>query len=176
MLDLERLVGRALDLGAEFVEIRWQRSTTSRLFVVDGVIRELNTGIVEGVGIRALVGGAWGFATVHGGDPESVKRALEEAVSLAKASARMKSEKFRLDAPSNQGSWSARVRKDPAEVGMEEKIRFALELNDSARRVDPRVKNVNVGYADTHSQEEIVNSLGTRVKQETVRTLSLIHI
>ncbi len=176
MLDLERLVGRALDLGAEFVEIRWQRSTTNRLFVVDGVIRELNTGIVEGVGIRALVGGAWGFATVHGGDPDAVERALKEAVRLAKASAQMKSEKFRLDAPSHQGSWSTRVRKDPSEVDVEGKIRFALDLNDSAKRVDPRVKNVNVGYADTHSQEEIVNSLGTRVRQETVRTRAAVQV
>ncbi len=176
MPDVEWLVERAESLGAEFAEVRWQRVESTRLVVVDGTLRELNTGVREGFGIRAFVGGAWGFSTVHGGDESAAMRAVEEAVRLASAASKLKSESFKMGGEPSSGTWETRARMDPREVDISRKIDFTMELNDSARAVDQRVKNVNAAYVDTVSEERIANTLGTRVSQEIVRTRAAVQI
>jgi len=176
MPDLERLVERAESLGAEFAEVRWQRVESTRLVVVDGTLRELNTGVREGFGIRAFVGGAWGFSTVHGGDESAALGAVEEAVKLAKAASKLKSERLNISGEPTTGSWETSARVDPREVDISRKIEFTMGINDSARAVDQRVKNVNVAYVDTVSRESVANTLGTRVTQEVVRTRAAVQV
>ena len=64
---LKELIMRALDLaqsrGAQYADVRVVNNRTESISVKDGIVEELNSSETEGVGVRVLVNGAWGFAS-----------------------------------------------------------------------------------------------------------------
>ena len=114
---------RAMCEDAESVDVRDDR--------VGGVSRESS----QGVGVRVLVDGAWGFAATSAPDPAAVTRTAERAVDIARAGAAVqRGEPVRLDdSPPAQGSYVTPHERDPFEVPLPEKIHYLLAAAAAAR-------------------------------------------
>jgi TldD protein len=142
----------ASDAGAAYADAR----------VVDTLVEnaELATGVVEGVersesfgiGVRAMVAGAWGFASTSEVTEASAARVAREAVAIARASALVAGPPVEL-APlaAAHGTWASAFEIDPFAVSLEDKLGLLGEADDAMRR-EPRVKltKAHLGSRRTH--------------------------
>ncbi len=62
-----------------FVELRYHKRISNNFMATKGRVDVANHSIVEGVGVRAMVDGAWGFAATADVSARGVRKALEQA-------------------------------------------------------------------------------------------------
>src|SRR3989304_3195790 len=68
----------------------------------------------QGIGIRVLVNGYWGFAATARLEPEEIERTAGLAVEIARAASRLPMEPVRLaDADPATGTWHSPMQEDP---------------------------------------------------------------
>src|SRR6266496_2261254 len=108
------LTDRALDTattrGATYVEARVVRRDERAVVVKTGTVAALATSESEGIGVRALVDGAWGFASTRSLDADEVERAARDAVRIARASATATRRPVQLDErPMAHGAFATEV-------------------------------------------------------------------
>ena len=135
------LTDRALDTatarGAGYVEARIVRREERGIVVKTGSVAALAVSESEGIGVRALVDGAWGFAATRSLDPEDIDRAAGQAVRIARASRTATRSPVQLDErPPAQGSYRTDVRVDPFGVALEETTAELLEADARMRAVE----------------------------------------
>ena len=159
-MDLEEAISYALDLGAQFVEIRHQKISITEIFVVNEVIRRLSSGDESGYSVRVLLNGAWGFSS-----GPSLKELVESSIKLAKT---CEKEEIEVHGKPYTGSYIHSVKIPPDQVPVDRKARDAVDL--CKRGMIEEVRNFNVSYLDGFLEEEVVNSIGTKVRQKIYRT------
>jgi len=135
------LTDRALDTattrGATYVEARVVRREERAVIVKTGTVGALATSESEGIGVRALVDGAWGFASTRSLDTEEVERAARDAVRIAQASATATRRPVELDErPVAHGTYATEIRRDPFTVPLEQTIVTLLEADEQMRGVE----------------------------------------
>jgi len=143
---LSRLVEEALKKGASYADARAKRVIGVRVEVVDGYLREAKSGVEEGLNVRVLVGGAWGFASAPLSLEEGL-RAVEEAVKAArvlKPSGRLEL----AQQPSGKSRFKADVKRPLMDVPFEEKVELALKVNREMLSYNERVKSASTVYSD----------------------------
>ena len=134
---MEDVATQALDTavaaGAGYADVRAVVDETESLTVqdqrVEGVARETS----RGLGIRVLVGGAWGFAGTARLDRASIDDAARRAVAIARASATARRNQVVL-APVEvlTGEYTTPHQVDPFTVGPEEKLELLLAATAAA--------------------------------------------
>ncbi len=86
---MKELVQRALDTaasqGASYADARVVRQETQRVMVKNGTVESVSLDEEAGFGIRALVDGAWGFASSYRLTAEEIDKVAAEAVRIARA-------------------------------------------------------------------------------------------
>jgi TldD protein len=87
-----------------------------------------------GMGIRVIANGSWGFAATDKMDNDSIAKAAELAVAIAKENSRLLTEPVQLAPQKGYGevSWKAPIEKNAFEVPMKEKVDLLLSVNDAA--------------------------------------------
>jgi TldD protein len=167
-----KAVEHARKLGAEFADIRAEKVTGTNIVVMDGKTKTVMSIVESGCGIRAFIGGGWGFAVTNNLGQVPVKKAAEAAVKMARASSAKAKVKFRI--PDRKGIRRTEVyrcRERPSEVRVEDKLAFALEQDGHMRRTDPRIKSTNARYDDSEGERVVANSFGTVVRTMDTWTL-----
>ncbi|MEM2219375.1 MAG: TldD/PmbA family protein [Candidatus Korarchaeum sp.] len=171
-MELERCISKGIDLGADFIEIREERSTSTILRVVDGVVKELIHGDEFRIGIRTLYKGGWGLSVAK--SMEDLEEALIDSFELAKLSSN-RSHRFEVDWPSFKGNHEV-LGKEPAyEVPIERKIGILIDQHKSASSIRG-VRNTNIFLVDSIKETRILNSLGTDVGQRIARIRMAAYI
>jgi TldD protein len=82
-----------------------------------------------GMGIRVIANGCWGFAATDKLDNDSIARAAETAVAIAKENARIQTEPVQLAPQKGYGevSWKTPIERNAFEVPMKEKTDLLVE-------------------------------------------------
>ena len=151
------LIGRARERGVE-LEVFAQRASSTSIKAFGGDVSEFKLANRQGVGLRALVSGAWGYAYTENLTPAALDRALSSAIENAQLVA--PEETARLVA------WGEPPELDLHGEGLsgvtvERKVNVALTLERSAREADARVTSVPYsGYSDQDSEVAVANTAG----------------
>ena len=167
-LALEAL-SAARSAGASYADARIGRYR--RQFV--GTRERQVTGVSDsesyGVGVRALVGGSWGFAATREMTRDGVQQAAREAVKLARAARSVQRRPVELSpvAPV-KGTWRTPITRDPVDVPIEEKVALLLAANEAALKV-PKVRFVNSSLALLREEKTLATTDGTLTTQTFVR-------
>jgi len=139
--DVRALALRALDAarsaGAAYADVRISRNRTQSVSTRERQITGFDDAETFGFGLRALVGGAWGFAASRDLNAEEVVRIAREAVAQARANAAAVRRPVEL-APGEvhpDASWSAPIQVDPFQVSIEDKVALLLAANEAALAV-----------------------------------------
>ncbi len=124
----------ATSAGASYCDVRIGRYL--RQFVMtreDKVQNVVNTESL-GVGVRVIVDGAWGFAATHALGTDAVAEAARRASAIAKANARIQTERVQLAPAPGRGevSWRTPIRKNGMEVPIKDKVDLLLSVNGAA--------------------------------------------
>jgi TldD protein len=169
MKDTARKILDKLDLGSgNFADVRFQNSESVMIQIRNGVTTEVNSRRLGGAAARALVDGAWGFATTA----ELTKSSLETIVKSAVSMAQVASEKVKIPRKintdwSNEGTGKLKLDGDPKDYSIEEKIKLTQDFEKNIRSVDDRIANSSTTFGETISEETIVSTTGTAVTTES---------
>lgn len=165
---LLKAVERMQDLGARFADAHSQVIRNTGVSSINGELRQLVRKSVGGVCLRAWSGGRWGYGNVSSFDAESVMKAAEEAVANSKGDDSISVE---LEPPSVRKHLKADVKIHPDSVDLSEKIDVARDL-DRLQRIDDRIVNSIGSYSEEIKDNYIVNSAGSDISWQEVRTLA----
>ncbi len=154
-------------LGAQYAEARAQRFTKTMLTLKEERVEAAKQGIENGIAIRVLVNGAWGFASVGSLDEAILEVAISDACKMAKlASERLKTPIKLAAAKIVDARVVAKPKKNPSDISMEDKIKTALTVNKTSLGFDGRIKSCGIDYMDLMGNSFFVNSEGTRIEQD----------
>ncbi len=171
MLELAgRAVEAARGAGADYADARVVREDSESITVRNQEMEGIDRAGSEGVGIRVLVDGYWGFAATARMDEAEIARTADLAVHIARAASRLPMEPVRLtEVEPATGSWHSPMQRDPFEVPLEEKVSLLVE---ATRRMQT-VKGLAFAEAGTDLYRRrtwLATSEGTAVEQTTVQS------
>ncbi len=161
--------------AAQYAEARAQKLYKTMITLKEGRVEAAKQGIENGVALRVLVNGAWGFASVGSLNSEILTSAVADACKMAKtASAKLKTPIKLAQVKAVTDKVELKPRKNPSEISMEDKIKTASEINRTALGFDRRIKSCTIDYLDLTGTSFFVNSDGTRIEQDKLYVWSRI--
>ncbi len=153
--------------GAQYAEARAQKLYKTMLTLKEERVEAAKQGTENGVAIRVLVNGAWGFASVGSLDTAILENAVSDACRMAKmASARLKTPIKLASAKVVEDNVLSKPKKNPAEISVEEKIKTALAVTKTSLGFNSQVKSCAMDYLDLTGTSHFVNSEGTSIEQD----------
>jgi len=129
---LARVLRDLAKRGVDYADVRYEHSMHESLVAEQGRMAAISVSEGDGVGIRVLLKGSWGFASTPHVTLTSLKRAASQAIELARASALI-NKPLRPIAPvaPAKGRHTSRYTIDPFDVPLSQKIDYALWANNA---------------------------------------------
>ncbi len=118
----EAAVEAAIAAGARYADARVMDRRHESMSARNGEIEGLTQEQSVGIGVRALIGSGWGFASTADLDADAARRAGAEAAAIARASASVPGADLELTpVEARQDHWENAVAEDPLRVPLSEK-------------------------------------------------------
>jgi TldD protein len=153
--------------GAEYAEGRAQNLAKTTFTMKEGKVEAARQGVENGVAIRVLVSGAWGFASVGSTDLQTLLEASSDACKMAKAvGERLKAPIQLAKAKTVEDHVQIKPEKNPVEISIEDKIKTAYSTTHIAMNVDKRVRSCTIDYLDQTGTTYFANSDGSYIEQD----------
>ena len=154
---LEQALGALLGAAVDSGDLYFQLAREEHWALEDGIVKEGNHGIEQGVGVRAMAGERTGFAY----SDEVMPAALLEAARAARAIAR-EGGGGQVQAWKSAETHRLYLPDDPiVSLADADKVALLTELDRNARALDPRVKQVVASLAAVHEVVLVAASDGT---------------
>ena len=131
---MQRIIEEALiaakKFGASYADVRVIDRTEEEISTKNGSVDGIKSSSSKGFGIRVIADGAWGFSSSFVLTDEEISRVAEEAVDIAKASAKTKIEDVTLSKIEiYQDRVEEQVKIDPFSVPITKKISILLDAD-----------------------------------------------
>ena len=155
----------ALRRGVSYADVRVIESRERELSTKNSRPGSVSSGESQGLGIRVLAEGCWGFAATDDLSKPGVEAAAQLAVGIARASALAKKRDVGL-APEDKDevTWTSPCRIDPCSVSVEEQLSLLLAV-DAELRHNPGITLAQTSMAFHRSRQVFVSSLGSVIDQ-----------
>lgn len=148
--------------GADFAEVYVERSETTAVVLEEERVKNAQSGLSQGVGIRVISGAKVGYAYSDDLDDEALVRAAQTAAFIAAGGGAEKAFKVsRTALPSYY-----RVKTPLSDVDLASKRALVVRANKAARTFDKRIQQVTATYADTTKRILVANTEG-RLAEDT---------
>lgn len=150
---------------AEYVELRLHERDENRIDMVGGELEEVYSTSYDGVGIRVLMDGSWGFSSTSSIDPKDVMRALRTAEKAARSCSELGGRKVSdLDRTTiAEGIYRADLDDSVRDHTLEEKLEL-VKSTDSDIRKGSEISSSRVLWNELMDHKVIVNNIGSRVE------------
>jgi TldD protein len=158
-------VDAALGAGASYADARAVVRRSQSVGTKNGRVDTLADAESEGIGVRVLVNGAWGFACDRRLSTEGARDAALRAAAFAAAAG---SRNGRALAPleARSGTFRPPMERDPFDVSLEDKVALCLRAEEALRHAD--VKVAQAGVRALREQKLFLSSEGAEIDQELV--------
>ena len=122
-----------------------------------------------GAGVRVIADGAWGFWATDQITPESIARAAEHAVAVAKANAKLQESPVELAPQKGVGevSWKTPIEKNAFDVPLADKIALLMATNAAATKAGANFVNSNL--FTVNEQKYFASTDGSYIDQDVHR-------
>jgi TldD protein len=171
---IRALALRALDAaksaGASYADVRVGQNRSQAVFTRERRVQGLADNETAGVGVRALVDGAWGFAATSDLTADGVATAARLAVTQARANraAQVRPVELAPVTPTANGEWRSPITVDPFTVPVADKVALLLAANEAAMKVRG-VRFVNSGMNFLREEKTFASTDGTFTVQTLYR-------
>ncbi|MGH9394469.1 MAG: TldD/PmbA family protein, partial [Terriglobales bacterium] len=156
--------------GASYADVRAGETRHRSLATKNGKLGHASDNDSQGIGIRVIVDGAWGFAASDDCGRAAVEATASRALAIARASARVRQPELQLaPEPVHHAVWVSPCAVDPFSVSIETSLALLLEVDRELRRV----AGVTLAEAQMDFQRHhqlFLSSEGSSIEQ--TRTLS----
>ncbi|HZO62776.1 MAG TPA: TldD/PmbA family protein [Gaiellaceae bacterium] len=160
-------VDAALGAGAAYADARAIVRRAQSVGTRNGRVVTLTDAESEGIAVRVLVGGSWGFACDRRADAAGARDAALRACAFAAAAGGNGS---RALAPleARSGSFRPAVEIDPLGVSLEDKVALCLRAEEAMRR--PEVKVTQASVRALREDKLFLSSDGAEIDQLLVES------
>ncbi|HEV8622451.1 MAG TPA: TldD/PmbA family protein [Actinomycetota bacterium] len=122
--------------GAHYADARFVHEDSESITVRNQEMEGIARATSEGVGVRVLVDGYWGFAATARPEGAEIARTAGLAVEIARAAARLPREPVKLtEVEPATGTWASPFQDDPFNVSLEEKVALLMEATRRMQEV-----------------------------------------
>jgi TldD protein len=137
VLEIAQLaVEAARKAGAGYADARLVSEEVESLTVRNQEMEGIDRSFSQGIGVRVLVDGYWGFAATSRVDDAEIERISALAVAIARAASRLPMEPVRLaEVEPATATWSTPLQEDPFTVDLDEKISLLMEASRRMQQV-----------------------------------------
>lgn len=165
-----RVLDIAQNLGADYADARLITKEFEEIETKGLEVSAINRGRSEGIGIRILIKGGWGFASTSDLSRDSIEMAVRRAAAVARASSGIMKEPVKLaPEPTYDCFWESPYKIDPFKVSLEDKIAV---LTESAKTI-LSVKGISLAtghMAFVKEMKEFASTEGSRITQLLIRS------
>lgn len=170
---MKDLAARALDTakarGATYADVRLVYSRSESLTVKNGKVEALAMGESQGLGVRVIADGAWGFASSGRLTAREVDRVAALAVRTARAAARVKHEDVDIGPPAPAaGRYRTPYQIDPFSVSLQDKISLLMAADQAMRRVQG-IRVAESGIEVFREKKTFTSTEGSMIEQEITK-------
>ena len=154
----------ALEKGVEYADARLEKHYNEVITASNGKIERAVVNRKQGIGIRVLVNGAWGFQSTTNLTMSGIKEAVNRAYRVAKASSKYIMQKVEL-APVKTyvDSYKTQVKMDIEDISFEEKLSNIVKWEKEIH-VNESIKHGLIDYTGIKIDKTFVNSEGTKIR------------
>jgi len=124
----------ATSSGASYCDVRIGRYLRQSLLTREERVENVVNTESTGVGVRVIANGAWGFSATNVLTPDAVAATARRAVEIAKANAKLLTERVRLARAPAYGevSWQTPIKVNAMAVPVRDKVDLLLSVNAAA--------------------------------------------
>jgi TldD protein len=166
---LERMLKQAR--GADYSDIFIEDRQITFLYLEDGKIEKVVSGMDSGIGMRTVLEGNSAYAYSNDFSETTLQ---DIAASVSGNSIRESSPTFNFTKAIARRDF--RIERHPADVPMNEKIELLRITDAAARNYDKRIRQVSVIYRDMIQNVSIVNSDYIAAEDERIYTVFTVHV
>jgi TldD protein len=148
--------------GAEYADARVVLKRDQLVATKNGVVDRMADAESEGIGVRVLVNGAWGFACDRRLSEEGARNAANRAASFARAAAGRHARALAPVEP-RTARHESEATQDPFAVSLADKVELCLRADAGLQGPDIVVRQVMVRARREHKL--LLSSDGTEVEQ-----------
>jgi TldD protein len=160
-------VDAAIGAGAEYADARVVFKRDQLVATKNGRVERIGDSESEGIGVRVLVGGAWGFACDRRLSVEGARDAALRACTFARAAPGLHTRRLAPLEP-RTGTHRTPIERDPFDVPISDKIDLCLRADAALAEGDVLVRHSMVRAQREHKL--LLTSEGTEVEQELVES------
>jgi TldD protein len=156
--------------GATYADVRVVNDRSRALATKNGKISNASDSQSQGMSVRVIVDGAWGFASSSELRRESVETTAARAMEIAKASAHVKQSDIRLvPEMAVKAEWTTPFKIDPFSIAIEQNLALLMKIDTELRSV----KGVTLAEANMNFRREeqwFFSSEGAEIHQTKITT------
>ena len=163
------------DMGG-LVELRYHNKSFRSFRVVEGRLDASTVRHREGVGVRVLHQGCWGFSATSDTSVQGVRAAIDAARTVALASAAYRRERV-PELPTQNLAQGDYVLPGVAETlarSTADRVGLAVDTEQAARSASRQLRSTACTYNEIHEEKVIVTTDGADVRLELVRPELLV--
>jgi TldD protein len=160
-------VDAAIGAGASYADARAVVRRAQAVNTKNGRVENVSDVESEGIGVRVLVDGAWGFACDRRLSDEGARNAAMRAAEFARA-AGGRGTKSLAPVPAKNGAYRTPVEVDPFTVSLADKVALCLRAEEALHHDDVKVTQAAVRAMREH--KVLATSDGAVVEQEIVES------
>jgi TldD protein len=160
-------VDAAVGAGASYADARAVVRRSQGVSTKNGRVENVSDLESEGIGVRVLVDGAWGFSGDRRLDADGARDAALRACAFARAAAG-RGEKSLAPLEATSGTYRTPVEIDPFAVSLGDKVALCLRAEEALRHADVKVTEAFVRALREH--KFLFTSDGAEIEQELVET------
>jgi len=174
MLDqLQECVSAGENLGADFVEARYDDLQLRALQRIDDTWQDIQVKSRMGFAITAYIDGVSGFSFTPSTEKKDIQLAVEKAYRMAKASSKAATLKLPFDgsaAVKSKKSDTPTVKIHPRDRDLSYKIDMVNRAVESAREYGENIRSVRGLWGELYGPKMVANSDGSTIEWEFLVT------
>lgn len=155
--------------GATYADVRIGRYLNQVISTRERQVQNVANTESYGLGIRVIANGSWGFAATDKLDNDSIAKAADLAVAIAKGNSKIMTEPVQLAPQKGFGevSWQAPIEINAFSVPIKDKVDLLLNVNDAALKGG--AKFVNSQILMVNEQKYFASTEGSYIDQDIQR-------
>lgn len=154
-----------------FTELRYHKRRTRSIGIRKGEVSDMSSRAFEGIGMRVLVQGSWGFAATSDLSQAGLERALGQAREMAELFAGRKKEPVKLAASSRlaRGNFALAGFVELQQMPIQEKFELVRKSEEQLRERSKFIDAAICSYTEVFEEKYIVTTDGAQCSLQLVR-------
>lgn len=166
----EKAVRLAMDFGVEYADVRAEQIHSTAIRLTNDRFEQAVSGVDQGLGLRVLYKGAWGFSSTSSLEIKDVQAVVKTVFKIAKATSKGVKEKAKIcSVKPVKDHVMVKTQQPLNEVGIDKKMKKVLIFSKITRDYSPKIVSANLAYEDAAGQKVIASSDGAKILTDISR-------